>query len=53
VTDVQTVLAMGMPTLAVLAGILVNNSRLTDLRNYIDLRPTNLQQLIDARGTKS
>jgi len=40
---------MGMPTLAVLVGILVNNSRLTDLRNYIDVRFANLQQLMDAR----
>jgi hypothetical protein len=49
VTDVQAVLAMGMPTLAVLVGILVTNSRLTDLRNYIDVRFANLQQVMDAR----
>ena len=29
------VLTVGLPTLAVLIGILVNNSRLTDLRVYI------------------
>jgi hypothetical protein len=29
------VLTVGLPTLAVLIGILVNNSRLTDLRGYI------------------
>jgi chromosome segregation ATPase len=29
------VLTVGLPTLAVLIGILVNNSRLTDLRAYI------------------
>jgi len=47
---------MGVPTLAVLIGILINNSRLTDLnsrftdlRNYIDVRFTDLQQVIDAR----
>ena len=34
----QTVLTVGMPTLAVLVGILVNNSRLSDLRAYMDSR---------------
>jgi len=34
----QTILTVGMPTLAVLVGILVNNSRLTDLRVHIDAR---------------
>jgi len=35
----QTVLTVGIPTLAVLIGILVNNSRLGDLNNRIaDLR---------------
>ena len=29
------ILTIGMPTLAVLVGILVNNSRLSDLRAYI------------------
>ena len=63
VADMQTVLAMGVPSLVVLIGILINNSRLTDLngrftdlngrftdlRNYIDVRFTDLQQVIDAR----
>ena len=31
-------LTVGMPTLAVLVGILVNNSRLSDLRSYMDVR---------------
>jgi len=31
-------LAVGIPTLAVLAGILVNNSRLSDLKSHIDVR---------------
>jgi hypothetical protein len=35
-TTIQTVLTVGMPTLAVLVGILVNNSRLGDLRAYMD-----------------
>ena len=34
----QTVLTVGMPTLAVLVGILVNNSRLGDLKSYMDMR---------------
>ena len=31
-------LAVGIPTLAVLVGILVNNSRLSDLKSHIDVR---------------
>ena len=34
----QAILTVGMPTLAVLVGIPVNNSRLSDLRAYIDAR---------------
>ena len=34
----QLVLAMGVPTLAVLLGILINNSRLGDLRSHMDSR---------------
>ena len=41
----QLALAMGVPTLAVMIGVLINNSpltdlngRLTELRNYIDVR---------------
>lgn len=35
----QTVLTVGLPTLAVLIGILVNNSRLSDLNNRLsDMR---------------
>jgi hypothetical protein len=34
----QVALAVGVPTLAVLVGILVNNSRLNDLRSHIDAR---------------
>jgi len=36
--EVQIALSMGVPTLAVLVGILVNNSRLTDLRLHMDGR---------------
>jgi len=36
--SIQTALAVGVPTLAVLVGILVNNSRLNDLRSHMDAR---------------
>lgn len=34
----QTMLAMGVPTVAVLVGILINNVRLSDLRQHMDSR---------------
>jgi hypothetical protein len=34
----QLTLAMSVPTLAVLTGILINNSRLSDLRAHMDVR---------------
>lgn len=53
---IQAVLTVGMPTLAVLIGILINNSRLSDLRSYIesrfasiDSRFSALEKVIDAR----
>ena len=36
--SVQALLSIGIPTLAVMIGILVNNSRLSDLRSHIDSR---------------
>ena len=36
--QVQAVLTIGVPTLAVLIGILINNSRLSDLRQHVDHR---------------
>jgi hypothetical protein len=36
--SIQTALAVGVPTLAVLVGILINNSRLNDLRTHMDAR---------------
>jgi hypothetical protein len=52
----QANLAVGMPTLAVLVGILVSNSRLSDLRAYmdsrfatIDSRFSAMEKIIDAR----
>ena len=35
---IQIAPAMGVPTLAVLVGILINNSRLSDLRMHMDAR---------------
>ncbi len=35
---VNEILTIGIPALAVLTGILINNSRLSDLRAYIDSR---------------
>jgi hypothetical protein len=45
----QAILTVGMPTLAVLVGILVNNSRLSDLQAYMDSRFSSLEKIIDAR----
>jgi hypothetical protein len=36
--NIQAIFTVGVPTLAVLVGILVNNSRLSDLRSYMDWR---------------
>jgi hypothetical protein len=36
VQAIQPMFTVGVPTLAVLVGILVNNSRLSDLRSYMD-----------------
>jgi hypothetical protein len=33
---VQIALSVGVPTIAVLVGILINNSRLSDLRSHMD-----------------
>jgi hypothetical protein len=45
----QAILTVGMPTLAVLIGILVNNSRLSDLRAHMDSRFGAVERVIDAR----
>ena len=36
--SIQPALSLGVPTLAVLVGILINNSRLSDLRSHMDAR---------------
>ena len=45
----QLALSMGVPTLAVLIGILINNSRLTDLRAHFDARLADLEKLFAER----
>ena len=47
--NLTQLLTIGIPTLAVLCGILVNNSRLTDLRAHMDARFDSMQKLMDAR----
>ena len=42
--NVQVILIVSVPTLAVLVGILVNNSRLTDLRAHVDSRIDDLKE---------
>ncbi len=46
---VQTAISAGIPTLAVLVGILVNNSRLSDLRAHMDDRLNDLRAYVDTR----
>jgi len=46
----QFAIAMSVPTLALLIGIPVNNSRLSDLRAYMDQRFSRIdQQFADSR----
>jgi hypothetical protein len=47
--DVKSAISVGVPSLTVLAGILINNSRLSDLRSSMDHRFDDLIRLIDAR----
>ena len=41
----QTALAVGVPTLAVLVGILINNSHLNDLRGHMDARFADMREM--------
>jgi hypothetical protein len=45
--EIQTLLTVAMPTLAVLIGILVNNSRLNDLNVRLGEMRTHFDQRID------
>jgi hypothetical protein len=42
--SIQTALAVGVPTLAELVGILINNSRLNDLRGHMDARFADMRE---------
>jgi hypothetical protein len=45
--DVKFAISVGMPSLLVLAGILVNNSRLSDLRHLMDKRFDSVDKRFD------
>ena len=47
--NVQAILTVSVPTLAVLAGVLVNKSRLNDLRAHMDTRIDDLR--VDLKET--
>jgi flagellar capping protein FliD len=56
VTDLQLYLAIGIPTLAVFIGILMNvvqintvNGRISNLENRVDTRISTLEARVDAR----
>ena len=42
----QTVLTVTIPAFAVLIGILINNNRLSDLREHVDQRIDDLRDLL-------
>ena len=44
----QTILTVGLPSLAVLTGILVNNTHLGELRGTIDTLRTDMNRQFDA-----
>ena len=45
----QVALSVGVPTLTVLVGILIINSRMNDLRAHIDGKFVDLKDLFDAK----
>jgi len=47
--NVQAILTVSVPTLAVLVGILINKSRLSDLRSYMDKRFDSMERRSDQR----
>lgn len=47
--DVKFAISVGMPSLLVLVGILINNSRLSDLRHLMDKRFDDTNRLIETR----
>ena len=47
--DLKFAISVGMPSLMVLVGILINNSRLSDLRHLMDKRFDDTNRLIETR----
>ncbi len=47
--NLQVLLSVSVPTVAVLLGIHINNSRLSDLRAHMDVRFANLESLFDQK----
>jgi len=47
--NLQVILSVSVPTLAVLTGILINNSRVSDLRAHMDARFAGLESLFDQK----
>jgi hypothetical protein len=45
--SLQLAISIGVPTLAVLVGILINNSRLSDLRSHMDTCFANVDKRFD------
>ncbi|MGA3187368.1 MAG: hypothetical protein ABSF22_09680 [Bryobacteraceae bacterium] len=45
--DLKFAVSVGMPSLLVLVGILINNSRLSDLRHLMDKRFDNVDKRFD------
>jgi hypothetical protein len=43
--SIQTALAVGVPTLAVLVGILISDSRLNDLRGHMETRFADMREM--------
>jgi hypothetical protein len=43
--SIQTALAAGVPTLTVLVGILIDNSRLNDLRGHMEARFADMREM--------
>jgi hypothetical protein len=47
--NLQVILSVCVPTLAVLIGILINNSRVSDLWGHMDVRFAGLETLFDQK----
>ena len=46
--NIQAIFTVGVPTLAVSVGILVNNSRLSELRSYMDWRFESIEKRFES-----